>query len=116
MATRQFRLSEEQAAELHCAFLQQKHGPTRTRIQAVRLYGTNYALNEVINITGCSRTSLFEWCRSYRQDGLNGLVDKRGGGNSRKLTAEQIEDLGAKLHEIYPNVVDENGGILITVG
>ena len=102
MATRQFRLTDEQAAELQSAFLQEKHGPTRTRFQAVRLYGIDYRLDEVIDITGCSRTSLFDWCRAYRQEGLKGLIDKRAGGNSRKLTAEQIEDLAAKLHRYSP--------------
>lgn len=102
MATRQFRLDDEQAAELQSAFLQEKHGPTRTHFQAVRLYGIGYRLDEVITITGCSRTSLFDWCRSYRDEGLNGLVDKRAGGNSRKLTPEQIEDLRGKLHRYSP--------------
>jgi transposase len=102
MATRQFRLSDEQAALLHSAFLQEKHGPTRTRYQAVRLYGIGYRLDEVIAITGCSRTSLFDWCRSYREEGLAGLVDKRAGGNSRKLTPAQIEELATKLHRYCP--------------
>lgn len=98
MATRQFKLSDEQATELQSALLQEKHGPTRMRYQAVRLYGTGYRLEEVIDITGCSRTSLFDWCRCYREEGLTGLVDKRAGGNSRKLTPEQTEELGRKLH------------------
>jgi transposase len=102
MATRQFRLSDEQATELHSVFLQQKDGPTRTRYQAVRLYGIGYRLDEVIAITGCSRTSLFDWCRSYREEGLAGLVDKRAGGNSRKLTPAQIDELGTKLHRYRP--------------
>ncbi len=102
MATRQFRLSDEQAAAFHSAFLQEKNGPTRTRYQAVRLYGIGYRLDEVIDITGCSRTSLFDWCRRYREDHLPGLVDKRAGGNSRKLTSEQIEELGTKLHRYSP--------------
>lgn len=102
MATRPFRLDDQQAAELQSAFLHEKHGPTRTRYQAVRLYGLDYALDELRAITGCSRTSLFHWCRLYREAGLRGLVDKRAGGNSRKLTAEQIEDLRAKLHRYSP--------------
>ncbi len=102
MATRQFQLSDEQAAELHSAFLQEKHGPRRTRYQAVRLYGSGYRLDGVIDITGCARTSLFDWCRAYRRDGLSGLVDKRAGGNSRKLTLEQIDELGTKLHRYSP--------------
>ena len=102
MATRQFRLTDEQAALLHSAFLQEKHGPTRTRFQAVRLYGIGYPLDDIIDITGCSRTSLFDWCRAYSKQGLKGLLDKRAGGNSRKLTPEQIEELATKLHRYRP--------------
>lgn len=103
MATRQIRLCDEQAAELERAFLQEKDGPTRTRYQAVRLYGIGYRLEEVIAITGCSRTSLFTWCRAYRERGPAALVDKRTGGNSRKLTPKQIKELRARLHRYRPS-------------
>ncbi len=116
MATRQFQLSDEQAVVLHSAFLQEKHGPTRTRYQAVRLYGSRYRLDDVIDITGCARTSLFDWCRAYRRDGLSGLVDKRAGGNSRKLTLEQIEELGTKLRRYSPkNLFGKEAGLYWSV-
>ena len=57
MAIRQFRLTEEQAQELFNAFDSCKDGPTRTRYQAVRLYGTGYAVSEVKLITGLSNIS-----------------------------------------------------------
>ena len=43
-----------------------------------------------------------EWCRAYRQDASQGLVDKRAGGNSAKLTKYQIEDLQQRLHQYTP--------------
>jgi transposase len=102
MATRKFRLTEEQVQELFNAFDSCKDGPTRTRYQAVRLYGTGYAVSEVRLITGCSRSSLMGWCRIYRQRGVVGLVDKRNGGNRAKLKAAQIEELGQKLRQYTP--------------
>jgi transposase len=42
------------------------------------------------------------WCRTYREDTLHGLVDKRAGGNSAKLTKFQIEDLSQRLHQYTP--------------
>ena len=102
MATRRFRLRDEQAAELERAFLQEKDGPTRTRYQVVRHYGTGYALDEVRAITGCSRTSLFDWCRAYREGDPEALLDKRAGGNSRKLAREQIRDLRRRLERYRP--------------
>jgi transposase len=102
MARRRFALTEKQEKELIAAYVSCKHGPTRTRYQAVRLYGTGYPVQEVMNITGCSQTSLMEWCRTYRRDGIAGLVDKRTGGNRAKLTLAQIEELKARLHTYTP--------------
>lgn len=100
MTNRQFTLTKEQVQGLFNAYDRCKDGPTRTRYQAVRLYGTGYAESEVETITGCSRSSLMGWCRIYRDQGIVGLVDKRKGGNRAKLTATQIEELGQKL-ELY---------------
>ena len=87
------------------AYAQSKDGPTRTRCQAVRLYATGYSVEDIQTITGCSRSSLMEWCRAYRQDGLNGLVDKRAGGNNAKLSHEQIDHLRERLHIYTPRQV-----------
>ena len=43
-----------------------------------------------------------EWCRAYRQDASQGLVDKRAGGNSAKLSKLQIEELQQLLHQYTP--------------
>jgi len=43
-----------------------------------------------------------EWCREYRQNGVQSLVDKRIGGNSAKLTRLQIEDLSYRLRQYTP--------------
>ena len=102
MAKRQFQLSTQQVKELTRAYQNCRDGPTRTRYQAVRLYGTGYPVEEIMDITGCSRTSLMDWCRIYRQDGLSGLVDKRCGGNRAKLQPAQIEELRTRLHQYTP--------------
>ncbi len=102
MANRQFTLTKEQAQDLFNAYDRCKDGPTRTRYQAVRLYGTGYEEKEVETITGCSRSSLMSWCQIYREQGIVGLVDKRNGGNRAKLVAAQIEELGRKLRQYTP--------------
>ncbi len=68
----------------------------------MRLYGSGYSVAQVIDITGCSRTSLMDWCRVYRRTGLAGLVDGRVGGNRAKLTSEQRRALCAKLQQYTP--------------
>ena len=102
MARRRFQLTEDQVRELTYAYSCCKNGPTRTRYQAVRLYGTGYPTKEVMEISGCSRTSLMEWCRVYRAEGIAGLIDKRVGGNAARLTQGQINDFSTRLHTYTP--------------
>ena len=105
MAKRKFNLTEAERKELQKAYQGSKDAGTRTRYQAVRLYGEGYEEKEIERITGCSRTSLMEWCRAYQADRSQGLVDHRAGGNSAKLNKWQIEELQAKLHQYTPKEV-----------
>ena len=100
MAKRKFKLSPTQINELKAAYRQCQDGPAKIRYQAVRLYGTGYAVAEIEEISGCSRPSLMEWCRAYRQYGVAGLVDQRRGGNRAKLTPVEIERIKQRL-ELY---------------
>jgi len=102
MAKRKFRLTDAERKGLLKAYRTCKDAPTRTRYQAVRLYGEGYPEAEIEQITGCSRTSLMEWCRAYRADYSQGLVDKRVGGNRAKLSKLQIEALQQMLHQYTP--------------
>lgn len=103
MAKRKFTLTAEEEKELRRTFRTCKDAGTRTRYQAVRLYGEGYSETEIEQITGCSRTSLMEWCRAYRADPLQGLVDKRVGGNRAKLSKLQIEEVQQMLHQYTPH-------------
>jgi transposase len=105
MAKRKFQLTEKQNQELSHAHAQCKDGPTRTRLLAVRLYGTNYPAKEVREIVGCSQSSLMGWCRKYRNGGVSALEDHRRGGNRAKLTKAEIEDLRQRLGEYTPRAL-----------
>jgi transposase len=102
MAKRKFTLTDKERRELLRAYELSKNVGTRTRYQAVRLYGEGYPVAEIEQITGCAPASLMEWCREYRQNGVQSLVDKRIGGNSAKLSRLQIEDLGHRLRQYRP--------------
>lgn len=102
MARKRYELTEKQINELQGVYHQAKDGLTRSRYQAVRLYALGYGVAEIMEITGCSRTSLLEWWRNYRQQGLSALADKRVGGNAAKLSQLQIEDLCERLHLYTP--------------
>jgi transposase len=102
MAKRRFTLTDKERRQLIQAYELSKNIGARTRYQSVRLYGEGYAVSEIEKITGCRRSSLMEWCREYQQNGVPGLVDKRVGGNSAKLSQLQIEDLGYRLRQYTP--------------
>lgn len=102
MAKRKFNLSETEMRQLQAAFQQEKDGPTRTRYQAVRLYGTGTPVADIQALTGCARSSLLEWVQKYVQHGLGGLQDHRGGPHASKLTPSQLTELREKLLQYTP--------------
>ena len=95
-------MTQEERKELLRAYRSCKDASTRRRYQAVRLYGEGYSEAEIERISGCSRSSLMEWCRAYRADPAQGLVDKRLGGNRAKLSQLQIEEVQQMLHQYTP--------------
>lgn len=42
------------------------------------------------------------WCRTYRTGGIAALDDQRVGGNSAKLTRDQVSNLSRKLRQYAP--------------
>jgi len=102
MAKRKFNLTEPEIRQLQAAFSQEKDGPTRTRYQAIRLYGTGTPVVDIQGLTGCARSSLMEWAQKYREKGLTGLQDHRGGPQATKLTEAQTRELWEKLLQYTP--------------
>ena len=102
MRTRSFRLTEEQATELQAAFVHCRDADTKTRYQAVRLYGLGHPVAQITDICACSPRSLLHWTRAYQEGGPSALVDHRQGGNRAKLTPGQIERLQNQLHQYTP--------------
>ena len=102
MAKRKFKLEQSERQDLLGSYRSSQNAATRTRYQAVRLYGEGYAVSLIEEITGCSRSSLMEWCRAYREDPVQGLEDKRLGGNRAKLQETEIEELQDTLHQYTP--------------
>lgn len=99
---RTFQLTEQQKRELKAAFRKSRDGAERTRLQAVRLYGSGYRVEEIIEVVDCSRRSLLRWCQRYRGEGLSGLTDHREGGNRALLDEEQLADVCDKLPHYRP--------------
>ncbi len=102
MATRSFHLTDEQANALQAAFLHAQDADTKTRFQAVRLYGLGYPVAQILDICACSTRSLLRWAADYQANGLSALVDHRCGGKRARLTPEQIEAVQNQLHRYSP--------------
>ena len=102
VARQRLLLNETEVRELQGAYETCQDGPTRTRLQAVRLYGCGYSTQEIEVITGVERRLLLRWYAKYGRGGPTALYDQRQGGNHRVLTAEQLADVRAKLHQYRP--------------
>jgi len=107
MAKRQFELDEAEPNELRRAEGQTQDARELKRLQAVRLYGSGYAVSDIIELTGCSWRALMDWCVAYREDGPSGLKSKWQGENALKLSRAQRADLKARLDAYRPDQVIE---------
>jgi transposase len=102
MGKRIFSISELEANALLAAYHATNDGAYRTRLQAVRLYGIGYTAAKVGEITGSPRSTLLDWCHTYQNGGITALQDGRVGGNSRKLTPHQVQQIGRTLRLYTP--------------
>lgn len=96
-------LNQEQVNELQVAQDNSPDGASAMRFQAVRLYGTGYAVEALQTICRCSRPSLLAWNRHYHEDGIAALLDQRQGGNRALLRNDELESLQGTLHQYRPN-------------
>ena len=102
MSRQRFTISKSQDKELEQAYRETSDADTRTRYQAVRLYTQGYATDEIFKITGTNQSSLMEWCRKYRRQGIEGLRDHRGGRHAAKLSEAQLAEVYQRLRQYSP--------------
>lgn len=105
MSERKFKLNEKQVGELRRAGDESADGDTQTRYQAVRLYGTDYPLQTILDVTSCRPSTLRTWVRTYRTAGVTGLADHRAGGNSAKLTPDRRREVEERLQQYTPRQI-----------
>jgi transposase len=103
MAKRTFKLTDEQRSELLRAYDETNEADVQRRVQAVRLYGEGWSVDDIRAITGCSERSLRRWCAGYEQGGLERLEDQRAGGNNAKLTPEQRAEAIKRVKTYRPD-------------
>ena len=67
------------------------------RLTAVLAVGAGKTREEVAELLGVGLTQLSEWLRIYRNEGLDALCEIHNKGDPGQLTAQQIEQLKAKV-------------------
>jgi len=107
MAKRQFQLSEQEIRQLRQAEQQTQNVLDLRRLQAVRLYGSGAAMQEITNITNCTGRSVRRWSQRYKEKGLEGLRSQWTGENALKLSREQRADLKRRMYAYRPDQVLE---------
>jgi transposase len=103
MAKRRFKLTDKQRSELLQAYDKTNEVGVQRRVQAVRLYGEGWSVDDIREITGCSERSLRRWCVWYEQGGLERLEDQRAGGNNARLTPEQRAEAIERVQTYRPD-------------
>lgn len=107
MGKRQFQLSETEIGQLRQQEQQTHRAAELKRLQAVRLYGSGVAVEQIMDITGCAESSIRAWAQAYKREGVAALQFHydRSAHNASKLTEAQRADLQQRLHYYRPNQV-----------
>lgn len=107
MAKRTFHLSENEEMAFRQRESKTRDTTEMKRLQAVRLYGSGRAVTDIMDVTGCTESSLRRWIHQYREQGLSGLRTDYStrSQNSRKLTEAQGLDLQQRLHAYRPDQI-----------
>lgn len=107
MAKRNFQLTENEIK----AFKAQESRTSRVdelkRLQAVRLYGSGYAMSSIREMLNCAEHSIRLWVLDYRRGGLAALLSQyqNSAQNARLLSLEQETELKERLHQYSPKQV-----------
>lgn len=102
MRTRALRLTDTEIAALKQAENQTKRPHELRWLQAVRLFGSGMAVEQVVEVTGLSERTVQRQSARYRKEGIAGLYERRIGGNRALLTAAQRSEVAEKLHQYRP--------------
>jgi transposase len=105
MAKRQFHLTEDEKKTFKRAERHTSNVHELRHLQGVRLYGSGIELRTILDIIGCSESSLREWVTTYKRKGIKGLRPGWDGKNANKLSDDQRAELAQKLHKYRPDQV-----------
>lgn len=107
MAKRTFHLNEKEKNAFRQRETASADPAEMKRLQAVRLYGSGRAVTDIMDVTGCTESSLRRWVHQYREQDLRGLRTDYSARsqNARKLSEAQCTDLRQRLHDYRPDQI-----------
>ena len=107
MAKRTFHLSEKEEKAFRQREDECRDTAEMKRLQAVRLYGNDRTVSDIMDVTGCTESSLRRWVGHYREKGLIGLRTDYSARsqNGCKLSLGQQVDLQQRLQQYRPDQV-----------
>jgi putative transposase len=76
----------------------EKNARLRIRLQTIILAMQGYTAPQIVEVLGVSRRPIQEYVYRYNRDGLEGLKDRRCGGNHRHLTDEEERQISVYLN------------------
>jgi len=72
---------------------EEKNPETRDRIRGIILLKKGYRLQEIANIMGVNRRTVYNWRKRYEEEGIEGLKTREKPGRKRKLYDEDMDKL-----------------------
>ena len=100
MKHRRFKLTKAEIQALEVAERETREALTLRRLQGVRMYGSGLDMKLVRQVTGAARRTVEDWIKAYRARGVAGLKPGWKGGNSRKLSIQEREELVQRLQQL----------------
>jgi len=85
-------LSEELLSKAEAEYKKLKEGKIAKKLLAIMAY-SRHSSEEVSKIFQIHRSTLFEWIKKFREKGILGLKDKRGGNYPVKMPETRWEEV-----------------------
>lgn len=92
-----FHLAKRELIALHSAHRCERYKHFAYRIHAIILLGTGYTLKKVKQVLFIDDETLRNYIKSYRQEGIDGLLKDGRNGRECQLSSEQMASLCSEL-------------------
>lgn len=89
-------ISEETAEEARLALVYIKESQLAIKLQAI-ISCANHQVETVSSVIGKDRVTVWRWIRAFKENGVDGLLDKPKGHNPSKLNEEQRAQIATWL-------------------